>query len=124
MSNAIPSLNKEWMRISFAIAVGLVIIIILFILDSKTESRRWKTDLISLTTAMRQVCFLKSIFSFSSYKSLSAFEFFSDFSFIPFLLATSRISCDIFIEQNLGPHIEQNGLLLPLQLEVFHHEIL
>jgi hypothetical protein len=25
-----------------AIAVGLVIIIILFILDSKTESRRWK----------------------------------------------------------------------------------
>jgi hypothetical protein len=47
----------------------------------------------------------------------------SDFSFIPFSL-TSRISCDIFIEQNLGPHIEQNGPLLPLQLEVFHHEIL
>jgi hypothetical protein len=47
----------------------------------------------------------------------------SDFSFIPFSAsATSRISCDIFIEQNLGPHIEQNTL--PLQLEVFHHEIL
>jgi hypothetical protein len=38
MSNAIPSLNKEWMRlISFAIAVGFVIIIILFILENKTE---------------------------------------------------------------------------------------
>jgi hypothetical protein len=42
MSNAIPSLNKEWMRlISFAIAVGFVIIIILFILD-KTESKDGK----------------------------------------------------------------------------------
>jgi hypothetical protein len=54
-----------------AIAVGFVIIIILFILESKTERVEWKTDLISWTATMHQVCFLKSIFSFSSYKSLS-----------------------------------------------------
>jgi hypothetical protein len=56
MSNAIPSLNKEWMRlISFAIAVGFVIII-LFILENKTESKR-KTDLISLTATMAKSVF-------------------------------------------------------------------
>jgi hypothetical protein len=37
MSNAIPSLNKEWMRLISFLSVGLVIIIILFILDRNRE---------------------------------------------------------------------------------------
>jgi hypothetical protein len=79
-----------------------------------------RSDIIDYST-MYQTCFLKNILS--SYKSLSAFYNFL-ISLSSLFLPLRHHEFDIFIEQNLGPHIEQNGPLLPLQLEVFHHEIL